>query len=138
MSPDTITILIVDSDLGFVFWLGHTLDAAGYFSLPAKSIPDAVELLRLLNRTLDLLIVNCALFGAADFIGSLRRTQPNIKVLAACDPADSARDIPGVDFVEEKPLAPDQEADQRWMDSVRRTLEKGTPTRNVGSSGTYP
>lgn len=135
MRPDTITILIVDSDLGFVFWLGHTLDSAGYFSLPAKSIPDAVELLRLLNRDIDLLIVNCSLFGAADLIGSLRRAQPTLKVLAACDPGDSAKDVSGVDFIEEKPLAPDDEAARRWMDSVRRTLGTDTPASNVGSSG---
>jgi hypothetical protein len=130
-----ITILIVDSDLGFVFWLGHALDAAGYFSLPAKSIPDASELLRLLNREVDLLVLNCSLFGAADLIGSLRRSQPHLKVLAAGDPGEPVSDVHGVDLTENKPAAPDETSARRWLQSIRRLLGSETPTQNAGGFG---
>jgi hypothetical protein len=39
------TVLLVDSDLGSVFWLGHALDSAGYEALPAKVFQDAIALL---------------------------------------------------------------------------------------------
>ena len=39
------TILIVDSDLGFVFWLGRALHDAGYEALPAKDVPEATAII---------------------------------------------------------------------------------------------
>src|SRR5260370_6183096 len=45
----TRTVLIVDRELGFVFWLSQALDEAGYRAFPAKSIPDANNLLLELN-----------------------------------------------------------------------------------------
>ena len=39
------SILIVDSDLGFVFWLGRALHDAGYEALPAKDVPEATAII---------------------------------------------------------------------------------------------
>jgi hypothetical protein len=36
-----VTVLIIDNDLGFMFWLGQILSEAGYAVLPAKSAPEA-------------------------------------------------------------------------------------------------
>ena len=48
------TVLVIDSDLGFVFWLGRGLDQAGYPSFPAKSVPNAKTLLNELKIAVDL------------------------------------------------------------------------------------
>jgi hypothetical protein len=32
----TTAVMIVDSDLGFAFWLGQALDYAGYQALPGQ------------------------------------------------------------------------------------------------------
>src|SRR5882724_4454329 len=60
----TRSVLIVDRDLGFVFWLGRALDDAGYQALPAKGIGDATELLGHMNLEIDLLIVSPSMPGA--------------------------------------------------------------------------
>jgi hypothetical protein len=77
----TRTVLIVDRELGFVFWLGQALDRAGYQALPAKSCEDAAELLKQLNVEIHLLIVGHSLEGAGAFADSLRRSQGHLKVI---------------------------------------------------------
>src|SRR5579862_1947430 len=58
------TVLILDDDLRFGFWLGHLLDAATVYSaLPARSVPDATLLVRQLNLKVDVLVINLALTG---------------------------------------------------------------------------
>ena len=34
-----VTVLIIDNDLGFIFWLGQILNDVGYAALPAKLRP---------------------------------------------------------------------------------------------------
>src|SRR6185295_8227222 len=75
------TVLIVDRELGFVFWLGQALDRAGYQALPAKSCEDATELLKQLNVEIHLLIVGHSVAGAAAFADALRRSQGHLEVI---------------------------------------------------------
>jgi hypothetical protein len=75
------TVLIVDPELGFVFWLGQALDRAGYQALPAKSCEDAAELLKQLNVEIDLLIVGHSLAGAGAFADALRHAQGHLSCL---------------------------------------------------------
>lgn len=75
-------LLIVDSDLSFAFWLGHTLDQAGYVSLPAQSTSSAAELLFLNDLGLEVVVIDSTLPDAAAFVSSLRRAFPRIKTVA--------------------------------------------------------
>src|SRR5687767_6579465 len=77
------TILILDRELGFAFWLGQTLDLSGYNAFPAKSCEDAAELLKHLKTPIDLLVLGSASAKTAVFADSLRLSQRQLKVLAA-------------------------------------------------------
>jgi len=79
------TILIVDDDLGFVFWLGRVLDDAGYAAFPAKSVADASSLIVQCRLVVDLLIINSALAGASAFIKELGNSRPALEVLGVAD-----------------------------------------------------
>ena len=79
------TVLVVDNDLGFLFWLGKTLENAGYNVVPAVSIPKAHSLLSALTLVPDLLIISPTFSGGGDFIGILRRDWPGMRVVAAVD-----------------------------------------------------
>lgn len=68
-------ILIVDNDLRFVFWLCQVLDAAGYETVPATGVPEAVAALAELDIWVDLLMVRRALPGADAFAAELRSSQ---------------------------------------------------------------
>ena len=81
-----IKILLVDSDLGFTFWLGQLLDQAGYEAFPAKSVADAIQLLDQLKFDIDLLVINPAMEGATSFAAVLRQSRPFIKIVAVHEP----------------------------------------------------
>ena len=77
---DVATILILDDDLGFAFWLGQTLCAPNCETLPAKNVPEAAALIGQFKLTIDLVIMNPAVPGAADFTRGLRRQQGHLRV----------------------------------------------------------
>ena len=77
------SILIVDSDVGFIFWLGAALSGAGYQPWPACSPSDAISVAgREALARLDLLIVNASLPGVSKLIAHFHRTQASLKVMA--------------------------------------------------------
>ena len=76
------TILIVDNDLGFVFWLGDALCQGGYEVFPAKAVADALTLISEFLSALDLLIINFSLPDAPKFVKALRRGRERVKVIA--------------------------------------------------------
>ena len=132
--PHLRTVLILDDDLGFVFWLGHLLDTAGYSALPAKSVPDAAMLIMQLDLRVDVLLVNLALAGAADFIGALHRSQQDLKVIGVLnDPAETAH-IPRVNAVQLKNPTLSEAARLEWLECVALVLGSGnTPAHQAGS-----
>jgi hypothetical protein len=110
-------ILIVDNDLGFVFWLGAVLIATDYQPWPACSPSDAISLLsrRPLVR-LDLLIVNASLPGASKLITQVRRTQVRLKVMALGPPDKT---LPGINVWRQKPGRCDGSAKQDWVRAIK-------------------
>ena len=114
----------MDRDLGFVFWLGQTLDDAGYQALPAKSIRDATALLGQLNLEIDLLIVNPSLDDARGFADALRRFQGHLKVIAVIGEWEGPSSaFPGADALEYKPLNQDNVSRAQWLQTIQFVFE---------------
>jgi DNA-binding response OmpR family regulator len=116
------TVLIVDPDLGFAFWLGHTLDQVGFDALPARSVPDAVQLLEELNAAVDLLLLNTALPDAASFVADLRLRQRPFKVIAIHDRPETSEPFVQADATRFKTEAVDEVARQDWIQTVKAML----------------
>ena len=74
------TILILDNDLGFSFWLGQSLTAPHCRALPAKSVAEAIALIGQFKLRIDFLIMNPAVPGASDFTRALRKEQRHLRV----------------------------------------------------------
>jgi len=116
-------ILLIDTNLGFLFWLGSLLDRAGYNAFPARSVPDAAELLRELHLKISLLILNCALPGADGFIESTRSTQKHLKVICLVEEEDrQAQPAPGVDAVCAKPVEINARTEEQLLKLVHEVL----------------
>lgn len=113
-----IKILLVDSDLGFTFWLGQLLDQAGYEAFPAKSVADAIQLLDQLKFQIDLLVLNPALEGAASFASVLRQSQPHIKIVAVHDPELTGH-WPEMDASHAKTQHSDEVTRGEWLNFIR-------------------
>ena len=116
-------ILLIDRDLGFLFWLGRVLDRAGYEAFPAKSVADGVNLLRELHLTVDLLILNCSLRGASRLITTMRRAQKGLKTICL-DGENHLACLSGIDAVCPKPGEIDERSEALWVETVSRVLSE--------------
>ncbi len=117
------TALIVDHDLGFLFWLGDVLSAAGYFAYPAESAAGAESLLSKLPGGIDLAIVNPALAKAGSLVRTLSSSAnpPDILALAP-KPDESGAGLPGVTAWLGKPDPEDDAARSAWREAFLRHL----------------
>jgi DNA-binding response OmpR family regulator len=112
-------ILILESDLGFIFWLGAALGAANYQPWPACAASDAIDLVGKAGITIDLLIIDPSLRGVSKLMTVLRRSQPDLKVIALG--AEATNKLPNVDAWRLKP-SPTQEPakqEQEWLEVVK-------------------
>ena len=114
------TILIVDRDLGFVFWLGQILDAAGYIAVPAKGIVDAAEIVSTLRLPVDVLIAPSGEGGVREFVDNLRFDSPDVQVVALANEEDPAWAMPPRGAVwKRKPRNRDESTRSEWLDLIR-------------------
>jgi DNA-binding response OmpR family regulator len=114
-------ILLIDRDLGLLFWLGHALDQAGYPSFPAKSVPDAVSLLGELHLNVGVLILDCSLPGTEGLIAALRQSRKFLKVICMNGEEEHIC-VPGVDALCPKPAGFSSRASSKWVKSLREAL----------------
>jgi len=126
-------VLIIDSDLGFVFWLGQTLDAAGYETLPAKGVPEAISLLSKFRIVIDVLIAQAKQDGVDAFAVELRRAQGgNLKTIGLSDDVDEpGASLSSWDAWQVKPHLPDQTAKETFLALIQNVLELGTALRGI-------
>ncbi len=120
--PILKTVLIIDDDLGFVFWLGHGLDAAAYTALPARTVPDAALLIMQLDLTVDVLLINLSLAGSVEFIAALHRSQRDVRVIGILDDGQLAAHITGVNATHAKPTVFDDTSKNEWLGCIERIL----------------
>jgi hypothetical protein len=113
------TILIVDRDLGFVFWLGQILDAAGYVAVPAKGVADAAEIVVTLRLPVDVLIAPAVESGVGEFVEKLRFTSPDLQVVALASEEDAAWAMPPPRAVwKRKPRYRDEATRSEWLNLI--------------------
>jgi DNA-binding response OmpR family regulator len=118
---DTPTVLIVDENLGFIFWLGDIVTEAGYICIPALNSMQAISLVRELKVEIDLLIVNPALPGVSEMIQTLKNAQHSFQIVSSVDRTlDSAHGIHAEATQERAVLEP--VARQKWLQRVRQSL----------------
>jgi hypothetical protein len=75
------TLLIVDSDVGFLWWLGEIFTEVGYQALPALNCSQALAAVKKFHLQIDLLVVNPALTGVGRLLASLERSGRDLKIV---------------------------------------------------------
>jgi DNA-binding response OmpR family regulator len=118
------TVLIVDTDLGFVFWLGKILSEAGYQSIPATNVSDALTMIATLELQPDLSVLNPSVPGADLFI---ERQRPSKRKIVAIGDAETSNIA--VDGYKRKPSRADEQAKSDWLDFITGVLENQLPHR---------
>ena len=117
------TILIVDSDLGFLAHLSKSLSAAGYLALPATTSQTAIPLLEELeNSKVDLLMVNFALPSTADLVTTLKERNQLLKIIAVEDPRRYVDTNVPVDVSLRKPYPSGSPVENEWLVTLTQLL----------------
>jgi hypothetical protein len=109
------TLLVVDDDLAFVFWLGFGLEAHGLQAVPAKNATAARALLGRIEYPLKAAIVNAALPGTSRLVKDLRRHQPGLRVISL---GDGSQTLPGAYVVLGRPADLDAAAKAEWVNAI--------------------
>jgi CheY-like chemotaxis protein len=114
------TALLVDSDLGFIFWLGQALDLAGYSALPAKNTQAADELIQEHKPSIDVLVIDPLLPNALPFASCLRQSRRDLKVIAVI-PEGSEESFPvaEVDVIKHRPRHFSRAAALQWVNLIQ-------------------
>jgi DNA-binding response OmpR family regulator len=121
------TVLVVDHDLGFVFWLGQLLDRVGNEAIPAKSVPDAFSLLSTFKPSVDVLVVNPSLPSAADLVAALRHSQEHLSVIGLLESPEAPSDrLWGFDSVCQRPVMVDEITQFEWLQFIEH-ISDGKP-----------
>ena len=85
----TVRILLLDDDLGFLFWIAKALEPLGHQVVPADTVSQAAKLTRRLKSAIDLLIVNPDVPGALEFTETLRQREgTHVKIVAVVPPEE--------------------------------------------------
>jgi len=118
--PRGATVLIVDQDFGFVFWIGEIFNEAGCHAVPALDCTEAISITKQLNLNIDLVVVNPQLPGVADMMCTLQG--PNLKIIAIRDKRVQAIRTFRADATLERPSGPEPISREKWLDRVRKIL----------------
>jgi DNA-binding response OmpR family regulator len=116
------TVLIVDADLGFVFWLGQVLHVAGYAAFPARSVPEARSLIDECKLAVDVLVLDPSLPGAFDFVMVLRHNRENIKVVAVSEGSSIKGSRVDADATCDKPADTSEQTQLEWTKVLQLML----------------
>ena len=117
--PHVPTVLIVDNDLAFVFWLGEIFEQLKWDTVPALSCRP-VKLLGLSEA--DLIIVNPALNGVSDMLGTFNRARPPKIVFIGTDAAKRTR--LHFDATLDRPEVGSEVSRAKWTKRIRQMLSK--------------
>lgn len=75
------SLLIVDSDVGFLWWLGELFAEAGYHAVPALNCSQGLAAVKKFHIPIDLLVVNPALTGVGRLVTSLEHPGRDLRIV---------------------------------------------------------
>lgn len=115
-------VLIVDEDLGFVWWLGQIFSQAGCQVVPALNSGQTDSLARDLKLKVDVIVVNPELAGVSELIQSLSSAGP-VKVVAIRNSDTRVRTAVHAHATLERPSGWGPVSEKEWLGSVRRVVK---------------
>jgi hypothetical protein len=126
------TLLIVDNDVGFLWWLGEIFTEAGYQAVPALNCSQALAAVKKFHMQVDLLVVNPALTAVSRLLTSLERPGRDLKIVLIREGPIGLK-YPGFryDATLTRPSGWEPVSRPDWLRKLRNLLKQldTTPTR---------
>jgi hypothetical protein len=133
------TALIVDDDLGFVYWIGERFHEAGYQPVPALNVRQAVSLINELDLKISVVVVNAGLRSIRKFIKTLSQTQsPLVKIILIRDPCIPTTVVDRVHAIVERPSGWEPASRHEWLRKLRRILSHTDETVSITKITGHP
>jgi DNA-binding response OmpR family regulator len=118
------TILVADTDLGFVAYLCVTLTKAGYLALPATNADSVDPLLTDLNIShVDALVVNLDMRGGVELAKTLGRQ--HVKIIAIEGARRSEFQAVKIAATLRRCEGPSEVIEREWLRHLREVLGEG-------------
>lgn len=133
------TALIVDDDLGFVYWLGERFHEVGYRPVPALNVRQAVSFIKELDLKITVVVVNPGLPGVRRFIKTLNQTQSSlVKIILICDPCVPTTVEIRAHAIVERPSGWEPASRHEWLRKLRRILSQADETVSITKITGHP
>ena len=116
-------VLIVDNDLGFVWWLGDIFHEVGYRPVPAMNAQQAASLVAELNVVVSIAVVNPALPGVRKLIKALRQADNRVGIVLVHDSNDSTTVLAHALTILDRPTGVEPVSRPEWLKKLRRVLK---------------
>ena len=116
------TVLILDRDLGFLFWLGGIFSEAGCQVVPALDCAQAVSTVRELDLTFDLVVLNPAFEQVQQALNVLSAQGAKPKIVVISDEKVDAIGPNPVDASLNRPRGSQDISHQEWLQRVQHVL----------------
>jgi DNA-binding NtrC family response regulator len=117
-----MTVLIVDDDLGFVWWLGDIFNEAGARCVPALSCGAAMVLAKRLGVEPDMVILNASLDGASKLLEKCTHTNPHLKIVTIGVPSKALSVSIQLHAIVERPSPSEPIFRREWSEKLRKLL----------------
>jgi DNA-binding NtrC family response regulator len=118
------TVLIVEKDFGFAFWLAEIFNEAGCHVAPALDCKQAISITTELNLRIDLVVVSPRLRRVSDMICTLQSSNRNLKIIAIRDcHVQAIRTIP-VHAILQRPSGWEPISREEWLERVQKILRE--------------
>jgi DNA-binding NtrC family response regulator len=115
-------VLIVDEDLGFLWWLGQMFNQAGCQVVPTLNSEQAASIVRDLKLEVDLIVVNPALACIPELIHSLS-TSRSPKIVAIRNNDGHVQKTIRAHATLERPSGWAPVSEKEWLGSVRKLVK---------------
>lgn len=122
------TVLILDQDLGFVFWLAEIFNEVGCQVAPGLDYTQAVSLTKRFHLSVDLVVVNPALEWAQQVLSTLSARGRTPKIVVIRDEMTKSVGAIHADAILKRPTASQQTSRQEMLAQVREILGGVGPT----------
>jgi DNA-binding NtrC family response regulator len=122
------TVLIVDDDVAFVWWLGEMFTDAGYQAVPALNCSQALAVVNKLHLKIDVLVVSAALSGCVRLVRYLERLGRDLRIILIGDSKAIATHDFEYDATLTRPTGWEPVSRPDWLRKLRSLLKGLNPT----------